>query len=116
MTVRRPGQLNRLIELQQLVIHPDQQGGGNAVWTTTATVWAGIEPLRGREFFEARQVQQEVTHRITIRYRADLSPAWRVRRVEGTQARIWRIEHDANLYERGELLELMCVEEAPEEL
>jgi SPP1 family predicted phage head-tail adaptor len=36
---------------------------------TVATVWAGIEPLRGQEFFAAKAVNAEVTTRIPIRWR-----------------------------------------------
>ncbi|TGE33172.1 phage head closure protein [Desulfosporosinus sp. Sb-LF] len=33
-------------------------------------IWASIEPLSGREYYAAQQVNAEITHRIKIRYRA----------------------------------------------
>jgi len=65
-----------------------------------ATVWGAVEPLSGREFVEANQVQADVTMRIRIRYRADIRPEMRV--VEG--AHIYQIE--SVLDQRGERKEL----------
>lgn len=47
-------------------------------WTLVATVWAAIEPLSAREFIQSQATQAEVVARITIRYRADLEPTWRI--------------------------------------
>jgi SPP1 family predicted phage head-tail adaptor len=46
----------------------DPAWGGTTTWQDHATVWAAIEPLSGREFFAAQQVQSETTGKITIRY------------------------------------------------
>lgn len=71
-----------------------------------ATVWGAVEPLSGREFLEATQLQADVTFRIRIRYRNDIRPEMRV--VEGTHT--YHIE--AVLDQRGERKEvhLMCHE------
>ena len=39
-----------------------------AVWTTVATVWASIEPLRGRELLQNEQVLGDIDIRIRIRW------------------------------------------------
>lgn len=39
-------------------------------WDDVATVWACIEPLAGRELWQARQVQSDQSHRVTVRYSA----------------------------------------------
>ena len=36
-------------------------------WSTVETVYAAVEPVRGREFFAAEQVQSEVSHRVVMR-------------------------------------------------
>jgi len=46
-------------------------------WTTYATVWGAIEPIRGREFWDASKVNSEVTARITIRYRSGITSMMR---------------------------------------
>lgn len=37
-------------------------------WSTGTELWANVEPLRGREYFSARQYQSIVDTRITLRY------------------------------------------------
>lgn len=47
-------------------------------WTNYATLWAAIEPLSVREFIAASATQSEVSARITIRARNDLTPDMRI--------------------------------------
>ncbi len=56
------------------------------IWVNLAarpTVWAKVQPLRGREFFAASQAQQALDARISIYWRPDITPAMRL---------IWRGE------------------------
>jgi len=48
-------------------------------WTTLATVWAEVLPLAGREGWNARQVDSEITHRVVIRYRSDVTSRHRIK-------------------------------------
>jgi len=73
-----PGKLNHRVTLQRQEITRDTAGQGKTVWTTVATVWAAVLPLRGREFFESARINSEITVRFIIRYRADVKPSWRV--------------------------------------
>jgi len=41
-------------------------------WLTIATVRASVEPLSGREFFEAQQTKAGLSHRVTIRQSTDV--------------------------------------------
>ena len=78
----RAGALKDQVTVQVISETPDTFGNaGNTWWgniATVPTVWAAIEPLSGREFFEAQRAAAEVTHRIRIRYRADLTAKHRV--------------------------------------
>ena len=38
------------------------------------TVWASVEPLRGREYQEAQRLRQELNYKITTRYFPDITP------------------------------------------
>lgn len=70
------GDLNKRVSIQRLSANsPDRDQGGatDASWSTLATVYAKVAPLRGRELIAAQQVASEVTGTIQIRYRADLS-------------------------------------------
>jgi len=55
-------------------------GAVTEVWTTVATVWADVRAASAQER-HLSQVNTDlatVTHRITIRYRADVNPLWRI--------------------------------------
>jgi len=61
----------------------DQDQTTGAITTTwsevAASVPAAVEPLSGREYIAAAQTGSTVSARITIRFRADLNAAMRVR-------------------------------------
>jgi phage head-tail adaptor, putative, SPP1 family len=75
-------------------------------WQPVATVWAGIEPLRGREYFSAMSEHAEVTTRIRIRYREGIDRTMRVV-YNDTEFEILHIIHPE--YNHHEL-QLMCKE------
>lgn len=102
----RAGELRHRITIQQKTVVRDTYGGETVTWTNTATVWAAVEPLSGREYFSAQQVQAEVNHRIRIRYRAGITTTMRV--LWGT--RVFDILAIINLQERGREIHLMCKE------
>lgn len=75
-----------------------------------ATRRAEVTPLSGREFWQARQVQAETTHRVRVRWApelAGLTSAWRVVLAGG---RVLQIESALNAGERDRVWELMCRE------
>lgn len=47
-------------------------------WEPWQSVWANIRPLRGTEKFEANQIGNSVSHKITIRYRDDIDEGMRL--------------------------------------
>ena len=90
----------------------DGHGGQTDPWAspvTVATVWGRIAPLRGRERLRAGQLDARHSHRITIRYRDDVTAAQRIR--SGT--RIFNIRAVTDRDERGRWLDLLCEEGAP---
>lgn len=85
----------------------DGMGGTTgATNTTIATVWAAINPLSARERDQAKAVQSERTHDVTIRYRSDVSETMLV--AYGT--RLFRITGIRDPDERKRDLVLSCVE------
>lgn len=68
-----PGRLRHRIQIQSVTETRDASGGVIPIWETDAVRWAAIEPLKGRERYDADMVQSDVTHKITIRYYADLN-------------------------------------------
>jgi SPP1 family predicted phage head-tail adaptor len=104
----RIGRLRHLVTIEHKVMTPDGAGGHAAAWVTFAQVWAGVEPLRGQERFEAQKLNGEISHKVIVRYLAGVTPAMRVRFGD----RILRqAAPPVNPQERNLSLELLCSEE-----
>ena len=74
----RAGALRHRVTLKTKSVSRDTFGEEDVTWTTTATVWGSVEPLRGREYMEAKQGQADVSHRVIVRYRASVVPTMRL--------------------------------------
>lgn len=70
-----PGRLRHRVKLQSLTRTPDAGGGYTETMTDVATVWAQVEPLEGTEQLRAMQVSPTLSHRIRMRYKANVTPA-----------------------------------------
>jgi len=99
------GDLRDTITLQTRATGKDLLGRPNGAWADAMEVAAKAEPIRGREFFAAGQMQAETVVRFVVRYHADIVETMRV---------VWRgqpyeltappIDTDG----AREVLELMC--------
>lgn len=72
------GRLRHRIILQQRSDAENAEGEVVPGWTDLAEVWGSIEPVSGREYFAAQQVNAEVTTRIVIRHLTGVNAAGRV--------------------------------------
>lgn len=108
----RTGDLRRRVKIEARTSTLDQWGQQVNTWTTLLdNVPAAIELLKGTEKLVALQVQNEVTHKITVRYHSIFADpktvgAWRV--VYG--ARIFNIHYAANPDERNRWIEMEASE------
>lgn len=100
------GQLRHRIELQSSDGSKNTFGEKEKIWTTYATVWASIEPLRGRELLWAQQISAELTHSILIRYNSDVTVKDRAK----MGVRIFTFNVVKNMDEKDEMLEILCKE------
>lgn len=73
------GELDQRVELQKEVRTPDNMGGFTSEWVTEDTVWAHVRPLRGSERDQADRTQAEGGYMVVIRWRGDVTEAWRIR-------------------------------------
>ena len=103
----RAGKLRHRVVIKEKVVSRDGYGEEDVTWTAVDTVWASIEPLRGREFLESRQEQADVSHRVRMRYQGSIVPTMRV--LYGT--RVFEVVSVVNPVERDISLELMCRED-----
>lgn len=102
----RVGRIKDRCKIQQLSEALDEFGQRQQTWVTLADRWAGIEPLSGRERLQGDQVYSDLTHRVVLRYLAELTPKMRV--VCGT--RILEIVSVIDRDNRHEQQELLCME------
>jgi SPP1 family predicted phage head-tail adaptor len=102
----RAGRLRKRVILQTATETQDSYGQAVRTWADTITVYAGVEPINGREQYRAQAERAELTHLVVIRFRPDVLPINRV--VHGT--RTFDVEAVVNPFERNKELHLLCRE------
>ena len=75
----RAGSLRHKIVFQQLTVANDTWGHSSETWTDEFTTYASIWTLRGVERMESMKLDNEITHKIRVRYRSGLHPKMRIR-------------------------------------
>lgn len=103
----RAGRLRKRIDIEQQALTSDGAGGDTESWSAfVAGIYADVEPLTGRELFQAQQVNDELSHRVTVRYYPGVTSKMRVK--YGT--RVFLIESIIDPEERHRELQLMTRE------
>ena len=103
------GTLNKRVKISQLVTGSpafDEVGQPNTSWEELATIWAAIEPVSGREFWAQQQIQSEITARIRIRYRNDVTVGMKAE----CNGKTYMIKYIIDYQESHKELWLMCSE------
>lgn len=101
------GKLKHRIEVQESINTRDEFGAiSSQTWETFCLMWASIEPLSGREYFTAVQMQSEISHKITMRYKSGIKPHYRIL----WNGRIFDIQSILNKEERNIELIFYCSE------
>ncbi|MEJ5079422.1 phage head closure protein [Ochrobactrum sp. MYb379] len=102
-----PGQLTAELALEAMQPVADGMGGYRETWFEIGTVWGRIEPVSTSQRDFGIRPRPEITHRILVRYRDDISSDKRFRK--GGRIFSLRAVHDAD--ERGRYLICLAVEE-----
>jgi len=84
----------------------DEYHGKKITWHVIAEVYAKVEPISSREYFFAQASQVEVTHKIQIRYRADVGAGWQIKHRDAYYA----VQSVIDIAGRRRFLELLCIE------
>ncbi len=100
------GEMRHRITFQRPVKTDDGHKGHAVAWQDMVTCWASVEPLSGREYFYSHQIKAEITHRVKIRYRTDITTKMRIKHRD----RVLEIESILDKKERREELEIFCRE------
>lgn len=78
----KSGKLKYTITLQELTVKKDNEGIEKETWidiSGMSNVRSAIDPLRGKEYFQAAAVGAENTIRFTIRYREGVTTKMRIK-------------------------------------
>lgn len=102
----RARSLRRKILIEHVTETRDAIGGVIETWSTFAVRHASVEPLNGREYFDSRATQADVTIRFRIRYLEGTVPKMRV----NYNSRLFDIESVIDTSERHKEMLLMCKE------
>lgn len=98
--------LTRLVSLQRRAAGQGPRGQALEQWDTVeASIWAGVEPLRGRDYFAAGQMQSPADVLVIMHWRAGVEPGMRI--VDGDD--VYEIVTPVDVGGRRITLELMCV-------
>lgn len=95
----------RYVEKQNALLQTEQ------VLEIVKTVWASVEPTRGREYQEAQRIRPELTYKITTRYHKEVTEDMFIK----YKNRYFQIVSIINVKERNEMLEIVCTEKKTEE-
>ena len=101
-----PGDLRHRLVLEEVQRISDGGGGFTESWVTVATVWGALRPSSGGESVEAGRLAGRVSHAVSLRYRAGVTPAMRFR--QGT--RVFHILAAIDEDERKRWLRCLCEE------
>jgi SPP1 family predicted phage head-tail adaptor len=101
------GELDKRIEIRDFTSSLDGYGHPVQTWYTLDTVWAKIEPMAGREYWDAHKETADVDTRIKIRFRRKLKPSQRLR----YGAREYKIISIINPNEDHRYTHIMCKEQ-----
>ncbi len=102
----RAGKLRHRVELQSVGRTKAADGQSIETFTTYATVWADIKPMRGSEAIEAQQQSGQDWFKITVRYNASINIKDRI--VFGP--RVFEVNYAPDFEERKIFQELTCTE------
>ncbi len=102
----RAGDLRHRIELQSTTNTSDGMGGQTNTWNTQDQVWAAIWPVSATEQLRAASQNMTITHKIRIRYYANLDASWRIK----FGSRYFSIVSIIDQEERHQQMDLLCRE------
>jgi SPP1 family predicted phage head-tail adaptor len=102
----RAGKLRHRIVIQEKSVTRTASGAETVSWAEYDTLWASVEPLSGRELEMAKQLHDEISVRMWIRYRSGVAPEMRV----SWDSRTFDVVSVLNTAERDIKMQLMCRE------
>jgi SPP1 family predicted phage head-tail adaptor len=101
-----PGIYKHRIVFQTLTTVKDGYGQPTDQWTNYKSAWADISPVVGREYFAVETINNEISHKIRLRYTSGILPEMRIL----YRGRVFSIRSVINYKEANIELQIMCKE------
>ena len=108
----RAGSLRHTVAIQTEVSTPDGMGGSTLTWQNVdgmGSVPAGIWPLSSKERLDAMKLELEITNKIRIRYRPDITTKNRVILV--AKSKIYNLISQINYDEKDLTVDFLATED-----
>jgi len=99
------GKLRNVVEIQELTETRSEFGEVLKSWETTSCPWASVMPLSGQELEIARQINNQISHAVVIRFQ-EISTTNRIL----FKGRTLEILSILNTEERDRELHIFCKE------
>ncbi len=101
------GDFRHMINFEAQTKTPDNMGGFSTSWKTVASsIAAAIWPVSAKEVIQAAQPVMIASHRIKIRYRANIKNSYRIK----FGSRYFNIVSIINVNEKNEMLDILAKE------
>ena len=101
----RAGWLRHRVTIQEKIVTRDTYGEEDFTWSDTATVWASVEPSRGRDFQQAQTEQVTYDTVIRLRYGTDINPENRI----VWNGQYYDVRSVVSVFEKSKELEAQCI-------
>lgn len=95
-----------LVSIQRQTMTQGATGQVTGAWVETAKWWASINPVSGREYFNASGERAEITHKIDGRFGPAVAPKDRI----VFRDRVFDVKSVINREERGRFIQIMAAE------
>lgn len=106
----KAGRLRHRVTLQRHTPTQDAYGGETMAWSDLGTRWAAVEPLSGREWFQAQQFNAETSIRVRVRHDSTTAAMKADDRIQFGSRTLELTAPPQNLNERNIEVHLMCKE------
>ena len=100
------GSFNRKINFLMMTEGTNSAGDTILIPSIFKTVLASLTVVDGRDYFEAKKLQAELTYMITTRYLRNITPDMQIQ----YQERIFLIQDLLNVQEKNEFYVIMAIE------
>lgn len=101
----RSGWLRHRVTIQEKVVTRDAYGEEDFTWRDTSTVWASVEPMRGREFLQATAEQVTYDTTVRMRYGTAITPENRLT----WNGQYYDVRSVVSVLEKAKELEIHCI-------